>query len=76
MTALPQIAVNGGSFLITLLSFWIYFDGLEKLSSLESNLWAASILILGGSGLIFGSLRIVVLGVFAALLYAFRTRFV
>jgi len=76
MTALPQIVVNGGSFLITLLSFWVYFDGLEKLSSLESNLWAASVLILGASGLIVGSLRIVVFGVFAALLYVFRTQFV
>jgi hypothetical protein len=76
MVALPQIVVNGGSFLVTLLSFWVYFDGVEKLSSLESNLWAVSVLILGISGFVIGSLGIVVLGVFVALLYVFRTRLV
>lgn len=76
MIALPRIVVNGGSFLVTLLSFWVYFDGVEKLSTLESNLWAVSVLILGISGLIIGSLQIVVLGVFVSLFYVFRTRIV
>ena len=76
MVSLSQIVVNGGSSLVTLLAFWVYFDGVEKLSNLESNLWAVSVLILGISGLVIGSLGIVVLGVFVAFLYVFRTRLV
>ncbi|WP_435155586.1 hypothetical protein [Haladaptatus sp. DFWS20] len=45
MTLLHEIGFHLGAIFLTMVSFRVYYDGLERLSNLEAGLWAVAVLL-------------------------------
>lgn len=74
MGVLREIALQASVLLITLGSFWVYYDGLERLPNLEANLWAVVVLFAGGWLLWTRSIGATAITLAVLLLYGVRTR--
>ncbi len=74
MALLHEIGFSLGGVLLTLLSFRLYYDGLERLSNLEAGLWAVAMLIAGFSAFVFDSLLLAGSALAILCLYALRSR--
>jgi 4-amino-4-deoxy-L-arabinose transferase-like glycosyltransferase len=59
---------------LTLSSFWVYFDGLEKVHDLEAALWATIVFLGSGMLLVLGPPVAIVGPVGLFVLYGVRTR--
>ncbi|NEU58891.1 hypothetical protein [Halorussus sp. MSC15.2] len=71
---IKQVVLQVGVLLIACLSFRVYFDGLERVSNLEANLWAVAVLFAGVAASFVGAVEGVAVALFSVLLYAARTR--
>jgi hypothetical protein len=69
-----DVALQASALSITVVSFWVYFDGLERLSNLEANLWAVAVLFTGGFSLFTGLVGAIAGTLLVLSLYWIRTR--